>query len=165
MTLYFLFQFQVMDKKVLKYEQFLNEQLKPDLEQCLKQRDLIYAESAEYLSLRNSIEAIQKAELPRGKPLKTKVDLGCNFYAQAKISDPEKVFVDIGFGFFLEMTHGEALDYIEKKRQFLQVKAQALTAESHKLKANIKLVLEGLREIQDLSCEDLRPKQVYDPLS
>lgn len=153
-----------LSQKVLKFEQFLNEQLKPDLEHCLKRRDLIYQESADYLSLRNSIEAIQKAELPEGKPLKTKVDLGCNFYAQAKVTQPQKVFVDIGFGFFLEMTHQEATDFIEKKRQFLDQKADALTEESTKLKANIKIVLEGLREIQGLSSEDLRPS-VYDPLS
>ncbi len=32
-----------------------------------------------------------EADLKPGQPLKTKVDLGCNFYAQAVVDDPSKV--------------------------------------------------------------------------
>lgn len=150
--------------KVLKFEQFLNEKLRPDLKNCLEERDKIYEESAEYLSLANSIEALKASDLPEDKPLKTKVDIGSNFYIQAKVPNHKRVFVDIGFGFFLEMTHEEALEFIDKKRHFLDKKAQLLTEESTKLKANIKIVLQGLREIQGLSAEDLNQK-VFDPLS
>ena len=134
--------------KIAKFEHFLNEQLKPDLKNCLEQRDKIYQEISEYLSLKNSIEAIKAANLPELKPLKTKVDLGANFYVKAKVHNPQNIFVDIGFGFFLQMSHDEALEFIQKKTALLQNKADALTDESTKLKANIKIVLQGLREIQ-----------------
>ena len=42
----------------------------------------MYEEIAEFLALKNSIGAIRAAELRPGQPLKTKVDLGCNFYVQ-----------------------------------------------------------------------------------
>ena len=42
--------------KVTKYEAFLNEKLRPDLKACLEDRDNIYAEIAEYASLKKSIE-------------------------------------------------------------------------------------------------------------
>ena len=62
------------------------------------------------------------------------------------------------------MTHDEALEFIDKKRQLLDLKARSLTEESSKLKANIKLVLQSLSEIQNLS--GIQPKKdVYDPLS
>ena len=134
--------------KVLKFETFLNEKLRPDLKACLEQRDKIYEESAEYLSLKNSIEAIKLADLDQGQPLETKVDLGCNFYAKAKVKNPQKVFVDIGLGFYLELSHDEALTFIEKKTKLLDKKASNLTEESSKIKANIKVVLHGLRELQ-----------------
>ena len=44
-------------------------------------RDKIYQEQAEYLALRNSINAIKISDLVPGEPMKTKVDLGCNFYS------------------------------------------------------------------------------------
>ncbi len=154
------------NEKVLKYETFLNEKLRPDLKSVLEQRDNIYSEIAEYLALKNSIEAIKSADLPKDEPLKTKVDLGCNFYAKAVVPNRKKVFVDIGLGFFLEMNHSEALAFIEKKTKQLDSKAEALAQETVKIKANIKLVIHGLRELQNLSAEDLQKKKnVYDPLS
>lgn len=38
--------------KVEQYEAFLNEQLKPDLQHVLQQRDKLYEEIAEYLALK-----------------------------------------------------------------------------------------------------------------
>ena len=81
--------------KVQQYEAFLNDTLRKDLKNILIQRDKIYQEQAEYLALRNSINAIKLAELVPGEPLKTKVDLGCNFYCQARVPDPTKIFVAI----------------------------------------------------------------------
>ena len=48
----------------------------------------VYEEIAEFLALKNSIGAIQAAELRPGEPLKTKVDLGCNFYVQVINGNP-----------------------------------------------------------------------------
>ena len=53
--------------KVLKYESFLDEQLKPDLQNILEERDKLYSETAEFLALKNSIIAIQKAQLKPGE--------------------------------------------------------------------------------------------------
>ena len=150
--------------KVTKYETFLNEKLRPDLKACLEDRDKIYSEIAEFSSLKKSIEALESADLPAEQSLKTKVDLGQNFYVKARVKNHKKVFVDIGFGMFLEMSYAEALEFIEKKNRFLQDKADNLTQESVKIKASIKLVLHGLREIQGLSAEDLKRKETYDPL-
>lgn len=85
--------------------------------------------------------------------IKTKVDLGCNFYVQANVPDASKIFVSVGFGFFVEFTHSEALRFIDKKVDHLTNKTNQLTKESAKIKAHIKLVYEGLREIQNLQGE------------
>ena len=105
--------------KVTKYETFLNEKLRPDLKACLEDRDKIYSEIAEFSSLKKSIEALESADLPAEQSLKTKVDLGQNFYVKARVKNHKKVFVDIGFGMFLEMSYAEALEFIEKKNDIL----------------------------------------------
>ena len=61
--------------KVVKYEAFLNNQLRPDLKAILEERDKLYEESSEYLSLKNAVEALRASEIEGN--LKTKVDIGC----------------------------------------------------------------------------------------
>ena len=148
-----------ISKKVAQYEAFLNETLRSDLNTTLTLRDKIYQEQAEYLALRNSINAIKLAELVPGEPLKTKVDLGCNFYCQARVPDPTKIFMSIGLGFFVEMTLDEALTFTNKKDSDLGKEADKLTADCAKLKANIKLVIGGLQELQHISGEAPRKPQ------
>ena len=149
-------------EKVVKYEHFLNERLKPDLKAVLDERDGIYTETAEFLALRNSISAIQAAELDPAEALKTKVDLGCNFYCRANVDDPSKIFVEIGLGFYLEFSLDEAEKFVDKKISALESKSKELTDQSSKIKANIRLVLEGLRELQNISNEKDK-KTNYEP--
>jgi len=56
--------------------------------------------------------------------------------------DTSKIFVSVGFGFFVEFTLSEALKFIEKKSKFLTTKTTELTADASRIKAHIKLVLE-----------------------
>lgn len=148
-----------VESKVTKYETFLNETLRTDLRKTLLLRDKIYQEQAEYLALRNSINAMKISDLVPGEPMKTKVDLGCNFYCQARISDPGKICVSIGLGFFVELTLDEALKFVDKKDEELNKEAERLTNDCAKLKANIKLVLGGLRELQNINPQDPRKPQ------
>nr|XP_011427760.2 protein UXT homolog [Crassostrea gigas] len=143
--------------KVVQYEQFLNERLKADLSQVIEQRDRLYGEVAEYLQLKTVIEKIKESNF-KSDGLKTKVDLGCNFYVQANVPDASMIYVKVGFGFFLEMTHDEALAFIEKKVAMINSKIEVLTKDAAKIKAHIKLVLQGLQEIQNL---DFQPEKPY----
>lgn len=138
-------------RKVLDYEKFLNEKLREDLRLILEKRDKTYEQIAEYLQLKTTIEKIKENNETEG--LKTKVDLGCNFYVQANIPDSSRIYVFIGFGFFLEMTHDEALKYIKKRTKFLTEHTDRLTSDAAKVKSNIRLVLEGLRELQNIKYE------------
>lgn len=112
----------------------------------------------------NTILAIRSADLAPGQPLKTQVDLGCNFYCRANVEDPSKIFVDIGLGFYLELTLEEAEKFVEKKISGLDQKSKDLTQQASKIKANIRLVLEGLRELQSISNEKGKSAS-YDPMA
>ncbi|KAJ0064447.1 hypothetical protein NL108_006512, partial [Boleophthalmus pectinirostris] len=77
----------------------------------LEQRDSVYEKISQYLQLKNTLHSLREGS----KHLKTDVDLGCNFYVEAHVEDASRVFVAVGYGFFVEMTHDEALRFIEKK--------------------------------------------------
>lgn len=136
-----------VDQKVLQYETFINEVLKRDLQKVVEQRDQVYEKISQYLQLKNTIQSLQEAG---SQQLKTDVDLGCNFYVQAEVEDSSRMFVAVGYGFFVEMTHDEALRFIEKKTSQLTAFTEQLTKDSAKIKAHIRMVLEGLRELQGL---------------
>ncbi|KAK1899093.1 Protein UXT [Dissostichus eleginoides] len=108
-----------VDPKVLQYENFIHEVLKKDLQKVLEQRDTVYEKISQYLQLKNTIQSLQ-----------------------AEVEDSSKIFVAVGFGFFLEMTHDEALRFIEKKTSQLTAFTEQLTKDSAKIKAHIRMVLE-----------------------
>lgn len=134
-------------EKVTKYEHFLNERLRTDLRAVLDHRDTIYSDMAEYLQLRNVLEKTHRLHLSQSG-LKTMVDLGANFYVQARVPDPSRVFVAVGLGFFVEFTIQEALVFIDKKIALLTETSQKLTEQATQIRARIKVVLEGLEELQ-----------------
>ncbi|XP_029995151.1 protein UXT [Sphaeramia orbicularis] len=137
-----------VDQKVLQYETFISDVLRRDLQKVMEQRDSVYEKISQYLQLKNTLQSLQEVET---KHLKTEVDLGCNFYVQAEVEDSSRIFVAVGYGFFVEMTHDEALRFIDKKTSQLTAFTEQLTKDSAKIKANIRLVLEGLRELQGLT--------------
>ena len=136
----------LLSKKVTEYEKFLNERLKSDLQTVLDVRDTVFSDIAEYRQLHSVIESLQRRE--EGTDLKTMVDLGCNFYVQARVADPSRVCVAVGFGVFVELTHEEALRFIDKKVALLNSRAETLTEKACQIKARIRLVLDALQELQ-----------------
>ncbi|XP_071960664.1 protein UXT-like isoform X2 [Antedon mediterranea] len=121
----------------------------PTQRKVLENREGLFTQVAQYLQLKTVIEKIK--DNVSDSDLKTQVDLGCNFYVQAKVPDASKIFVNVGFGFFVEFTHQEALTFIEEKVNQLNKTCDQLTKDSAKIKANIKLVYEALKELQHIT--------------
>lgn len=141
--------------KILEFEKFVNEKLRGDLKIVLEEQDAVFSEMAEYLQVKETIEKLTAANSNGEiKKFQTKVDLGCNFYANAIVDDPSKVFISIGFGFFLQMSFEEAVKFIDKKVKILNQNAEDLGQKACEIKANIKFVLEGLKEMQNLNFKE-----------
>ncbi|KAJ1672782.1 hypothetical protein EV182_006512, partial [Spiromyces aspiralis] len=121
-----------------KYESFIHEKLQPDLNHILEVRDKAYDRISTYLKLKAHIEAIRKNGL---KELKTRVDLGSNFYAKALIPDTTYIYVNVGFGFHLQLTLDEADKFIDKKRESLERQAlvEKYTEDANQIRAQIKM--------------------------
>lgn len=140
---------QDLSQKILHYEEFLNERLRSDLHKVLSQREKVCEEIAEYNQLKNTVDLLHRERLGvAGSPLKTMVDLGCNFYAHAKVEDCSRIFVSVGLGFYLEMELDEASAFIEKKVTNLSNKLEELSEQAAQINGRVKLVMETLRELQ-----------------
>uniref|UniRef100_A0A674MA97 Ubiquitously-expressed, prefoldin-like chaperone n=1 Tax=Takifugu rubripes TaxID=31033 RepID=A0A674MA97_TAKRU len=126
-------------EKILQYENFINEVLKRDLQKVLEKRDSVYEKISQYLQLRSIIQSLQESG---SQKLKADVDLGCNFYVQTEVEDSSRIFVAVGYGFFVEMTHEEALQFIEKKTSQLTLSVQYMYMAM--------FFPQGLRELQGL---------------
>lgn len=140
--------------KIVEFERFVNDKLRNDLKLVLDEQDKIHAEIADYLQIKDTIDKVSECKVSRDSKtrfkLNTRVDLGCNFYANAVVEDPETVCVAIGYGFFVEMKFDEALKFIDKKVKLLNELADELNVKACDIKANIKFVLEGIREMQEI---------------
>ncbi|XP_051282748.1 protein UXT [Dicentrarchus labrax] len=148
-----------VDEKVVQYENFINEVLRRDLQKVLEHRDSVYEKISQYLQLKNTLQSLQESGCGQ---MKTDVDLGCNFYVQAEVEDSSRIFVAVGYGFFVEMTPDEALRFIDKKTSQLTAFTEQLTKDSAQIKANIRMVLEGLRELQGLTdLPESRRREVF----
>ncbi|GFQ88720.1 uncharacterized protein TNCT_672941 [Trichonephila clavata] len=99
--------------KIVEYETYLNEVLREDLKHVLAQREQLCQEILELEQLKTVIE-LQEAELTK-ETLKTRVDLGYNFYAQANVTDTKYIFIKAGLGLFIQFTLEEATIFIDKK--------------------------------------------------
>ncbi|XP_046845363.1 protein UXT homolog [Xenia sp. Carnegie-2017] len=141
------FEFNVSDK-VRKYEEFINDCLKADLRKVHELRDKLYSNIADYLQLKTTIEKIKFFD---GGKMKTQVDLGCNFYCQAEVKDTKLILVAVGYGFYVEFTLNEAENFIDQKVEYLTKQAEMLSKDSSKIKAHIKVALQGLSELQMLN--------------
>jgi prefoldin subunit 5 len=141
--------------KVREYETFLNDRLRADLRRAWTERDRIFSEIAEYERLRvtlNTLDELYKnrKETDLEDPLQTQIDLGCSFFVQAECPINNRIFISIGFGLFCELTYDEGKNFIDKKLPYLREQQVELSNKISHIKANIKLVLEALKEIQTI---------------
>lgn len=63
------------------------------------------------------------------------------------------ITVHLGSGIYMEMDHEHALDFCSQKQTLLKSKEERLTESIAELKGDIRLVVEGIRELQSLPLE------------
>ncbi|RXH69962.1 hypothetical protein DVH24_007218 [Malus domestica] len=136
--------------KIQKFEDFVDQRLKPDLVRAIAQRDKVFEQQKVFSDLRKNIENLEKNSVTS---LRTLVNLGSEVYMQADVPDTRRIFVDIGLGFHVEFTWSEALNYISQREEKLARQVEECTNLIASIKAQIKLVCEGIREILQLPAE------------
>ena len=69
-------------RSVQELEALVNERLKVELEEVQDERDQLYERISQCMELKNNMTMLQDQNR---SSLKTMVDLGCNFYVQARM--------------------------------------------------------------------------------
>ncbi|XP_057948010.1 uncharacterized protein LOC131143743 isoform X2 [Malania oleifera] len=134
-------------EKVQRFEEFVDCRLKPDLVHAVEERDKVFEQQKVFSDLRRNIENLEKNSVTS---LRTLVNLGSEVYMQADVPDTRHIFVDVGLGFHLEFTWPEALNFIAVREERQIEEYTHLIAS---IKAQIKLVCEGIRELLQLPDE------------
>ncbi|KAL3742886.1 hypothetical protein ACJRO7_018228 [Eucalyptus globulus] len=123
--------------KVHKFEEFVDQRLKPDLVRAVSERDKVFEQQKTFSDLRKNIENLQKNSVTS---LRTLVNLGSEAYMQAEVPDMQRIFVDVGLGFHVEFTWSEALNYISLREEKLARQIEEYTHHIASIKAQIKMV-------------------------
>ncbi|XP_025886870.1 uncharacterized protein [Solanum lycopersicum] len=130
----------IKQEKVRRFEEFIDRRLKPDLVHAIAERS----------DLRRNIENLEKNNVTN---LKTLVNIGSEVYLQADVPDTTRIFVDVGLGFHVEFTWSEALNYISAREEKLARQIEEYTRLVASIKAQIKMVCEGIRELLQIPPE------------
>eukprot|EP00906_Rhabdomonas_costata_P022197 RCo032102 len=125
-------------------ERVIEKELKPKLQRIVQRRDAVYEKSSNYVKLRSQIERLQAN---RQAELKVMVDVGSQFYMQARVDDTSLVYVDVGLGLFVGLTHSEALICISKKLDELTKQAGDLTRQAAELKFHLRIMHDAIAEL------------------
>ncbi|KAJ4755542.1 Protein UXT [Rhynchospora pubera] len=137
-------------EKVQRYEEFVDKRLKPDLVKAINERDKVFHQQKMFLDLKKNIENLEKNGITS---LRSMVNLGSEVYMQAEVPDTRHIFVDIGLGFHVEFTWSEAMQFISVKEARLARQIEEYTHLIANIKAQIKLVCEGIRELLQLPAD------------
>jgi prefoldin subunit 5 len=112
------------ESKILEYSDFVNKQLRPDLQLVISKQALIGQELKDYQDLLLTVSADTKDIAATS----VSVDLGHGVVfckAEQQHSDNNCLFVNIGFGFHVELTKDEARAVCQTRIEFLNTKQDA----------------------------------------
>ncbi|CAI5474790.1 unnamed protein product [Closterium sp. Yama58-4] len=137
--------------KVAEYERFVEERLKVDLQAAMEDRHKVQEEIQVYEELVRNIEALDENGVEETRAM---VNLGGEVFVQADVPDTSHIFVSVGLGFHVEFTRLEAKEFAASKIEHLRKQVARHTERISSIKAHIKLVVEGIRELLNISAED-----------
>ena len=92
--------------------------------------------------LRNVIGLLQQQKL---SSMTAQVDLGCGVFMQAECADTSQIFVDVGLGHHVAMSHAECLSFLDTFDVQLQDQLAAAVAEVANKKSRIEVAIEEMK--------------------
>ncbi|KAL9186948.1 hypothetical protein ACHAXT_010668 [Thalassiosira profunda] len=113
-----------IQNQLAAYGSFLTTTLRPRLQAAVAAREETEGEISEYAALRGKLLQIEQdldsASDPPTKEMNALVDLAHGaVYCNAAIPNPRTVYVNVGFGFHVEMTLPEAVAFIDRRIDYL----------------------------------------------
>lgn len=138
--------------RVVVIEELVNERLRQDLVEVSKQVDYVCETIADYIKVRSALKVFKT------NPIDVRVltNIGCNFYAQCRIDDANRIYLCIGKDYFLEMELDEAIKMIDLKEKQWTKRLDELQEKASSIKAYIKIALEAMGQLYEADKQKLR---------
>lgn len=158
-----------LQSSIQKYHQFIEQTLKRDLAVCTQLQEKVHQKHTDYAALRQSLLTLQgqHAAERAAQPdvaiarMKSMLNLGSEFYVKAVVPDPTRLFLDVGLGFHVELTLGEAIAWIDAKLPTLEVKLARTKEQQAMIQGKIKVVYEGIAELMQLQQQTQKPERTF----
>lgn len=121
-----------------RIEDFVNNKLRADLKRYEEFLTRNNAEVMEYMELQKFCENLGQY-LSDG--FKTQVNVGGNFFMQAKVDQTDSILVNVGLNHYIDFTPAEAIKFCKMKIGVLEKEADVIREKSIDTRAHIKLAL------------------------
>lgn len=145
------------------YRAFLSQKLEPELHKAHEERVQVEEKIADYRSLLTQIESLEKTtttkreneegreedEDDKKEPTTTtvRIDLGSEILCDLAVDNNNKLFVDIGLGFFCQLSHQEARTLSKKRIDVLTDDAREKREKEERIVEHVEIVANGIKSL------------------
>ena len=146
------------------YRAFLSQKLEPELRKAHEERVQVEEKIADYRSLLTQIESLKektttppKRENEEGReeddnrePTTTttvRIDLGSEILCDLAVDNTNKLFVDIGLGFFCQLSHQEARTLSKKRIDVLTDVEREKREKEERIVEHVEIVANGIKSL------------------
>lgn len=143
------------------YRAFLSQKLEPELHKAHEERVQVEEKIADYRSLLTQIESLEKTTTKREneegeeeddddkkEPTTTvRIDLGSEILCDLAVDNSEKLFVDIGLGFFCQLSYQEARTLSKKRIDILTDDAREKREKEERRAEHVEIVANGIKSL------------------
>lgn len=146
------------------YRAFLSQKLEPELRKAHEERVQVEEKIADYRSLLTQIESLEKTtttpkreneegreedEDDKKEPTTTtvRIDLGSEILCDLAVDNNNKLFVDIGLGFFCQLSRQEARTLSKKRIEILTEDASEKREKEERIVEHVEIVANGIKSL------------------
>ena len=146
------------------YRAFLSQKLEPELRKAHEERVQVEEKIADYRSLLTQIESLEKTtttpkreneegreedEDDKKEPTTTtvRIDLGSEILCDLAVDNNNKLFVDIGLGFFCQLSHREARTLSKKRIEILTDVEREKREKEERIVEHVEIVANGIKSL------------------
>ena len=146
------------------YRAFLSQKLEPELRKAHEERVQVEEKKADYRSLLTQIESLEKTTTPakreneegreededdKKEPTTTtvRIDLGSEILCDLAVDNNNKLFVDIGLGFFCQLSHQEARTLSKKRIEILTDVEREKREKEERIVEHVEIVANGIKSL------------------
>lgn len=131
---------------VARYRLFLHKTLGAKMREAVSKRDATDRLRGEYAQLLSTVEVLRRQGTDN---VRSRVNLGSDFFARAEVPDASRLVVNIGLGFHAELTLDEIDAFVAERDELLQRTYERQAARVEEVAADMREVSAMIRKLAE----------------